>query len=517
MPETSIGSTRRLAQRPTNSFSTLDNTPSKVLVLATASASAIARAAGVSLKVGKDIVKLRSKRPALGVLDLAGLAGLREAGLERLVRRALLPSDRQIVITKVEPAKQRIMSHQPFALRTSFACNKGEQPVLASVRVEWAGASFTVEQRVTNRDWRAGYVDLAFDRKRTLPPGPATFRVSLYTQKGSQATFRATCLVLPSNPFSLALSPNTNLVTGTFSARGVRNGSAFDTAISVTLSNGDSNAVGMQTQFTWKFWDGGIGGSLVEQGTGNFGGSIVVPAFGTWGGWISFHSPQGSGVFGKYDGKEDMTIEIIMTRASGATISGTITCRTMFQFGVNVTRVAFEDFGGLENSDLDAAASVTRTIYERHDVTFVTDDRGIERARAGPFENITSDSEARDLWEQWSGPGTNDNIDAFVVNQLLIDGKYDGLDGDIPGPTSHSGRSSGTVQNKSGFVDGSGNARLHVEYLGMLIGHELGHYLGLEHVSDAGNLMLPSSGTTDTALTYDQYRKIIRHGWVFIA
>jgi hypothetical protein len=28
--------------------------------------------------------------------------------------------------------------------------------------------------------------------------------------------------------------------------------------------------------------------------------------------------------------------------------------------------------------------------------------------------------------------------------------------------------------------------------------------------------MLPSSGTTDTALTYDQYRILIRHGWVSI-
>jgi hypothetical protein len=37
------------------------------------------------------------------------------------------------------------------------------------------------------------------------------------------------------------------------------------------------------------------------------------------------------------------------------------------------------------------------------------------------------------------------------------------------------------VQNKAGFVDGSGNRHLQVEYLGMLMGHELGHYLGLQH------------------------------------
>jgi hypothetical protein len=282
------------------------------------------------------------------------------------------------------------------------------------------------------------------------------------------------------------------------------------------LSNGDSTTVNVFPQFTWKFWDGGVGASLVEQGTGNFGNPISVPPFGTWSGWINFHSPQGSGIFNKYNGKEDMTIEILMTRSNNATIAGTITARTMFQFGVNITRVAFEDFTTPEDSDLNAAAAVSRIIYERRDMTFITDNRGIEQARAGPFETITSESEARDLWEQWSGPDTNNNIDAFVVNELLIDGRYDGLDGDIPGPTSHAGRSSGTVQNKSGFVDSNGIRRLHVEYLGMLIGHELGHYLGLSHTDNPGNLMLPSSGVTDTNLTYDQYQTLIQHGWVSI-
>jgi hypothetical protein len=119
---------------------------------------------------------------------------------------------------------------------------------------------------------------------------------------------------------------------------------------------------------------------------------------------------------------------------------------------------------------------------------------------------ITSESEARDLFEQWSGPDNN-FIDVFVVHSISGTG-FDGLAGDIPGPTSHAGRSSGVVVDKSG---------LNVPYLGMLIGHEVGHYLGLSHVNDSGNLMLPSSGPTDTNLNYDpQYRTIIRYGWVRI-
>jgi hypothetical protein len=40
----------------------------------------------------------------------------------------------------------------------------------------------------------------------------------------------------------------------------------------------------------------------------------------------------------------------------------------MFRLGVNVTQVAFEDFVGLEGIAFDAAAQVTRVIYERRSV-----------------------------------------------------------------------------------------------------------------------------------------------------
>ncbi len=513
---TAVRRARSIPQRPINRFSPLDDQPTTVLRLATATAAKMRAVLGIPAGLAREIVAARRRTRLDRQIDLHGVRGANRAVIERIRRRTLFDSDAHAVITDLSPDGGRVMSRRPFDMRLQFTSVPAAAPILARIGVEWAGRPFVVEQRVKPANVRTGYVDVRFDRAHTLPPGPAVFRATLATGRGGVAAFRTTCMVLPSNPFSLSLSPSGTFVTGTFSARAVRNGNAFDTGIAVTLSNGDGSAVSVSPQFTWKFWDGGVGGSLVEQGTGSFGGSISVPAFGTWGGTIAFHSPQGSGVFDKYNGREDMTIEIIMTRVSGAIVSNTITARTMFRFGVNITKVAFEDFPGLEIGDLINATAVTRSIYERRDLTFDADRRGIEQSRAGGFESITSDDEARDLWEQWSGPDTNNNIDAFVVNQLLIDGKYDGLDGDIPGPTSHSGRSSGTVQNKSGFVDGTGNRRLHAEYLGMLIGHELGHYLGLSHTNDAGNLMLPNSGTTDTSLTYDQYRTLIRHGWVTI-
>jgi len=211
-----------------------------------------------------------------------------------------------------------------------------------------------------------------------------------------------------------------------------------------------------------------------------------------------------------------MTIEIQMTTNDGRTVSGSITARTMFRFGVNITAVAGEDFTGQEWADLDTAAGVTRTIYERRDMTFTEDDRYIPRANVGGYEIIDSYGEFHNLLSDWSGPNTNDNIDAFIVQAINIGGGVDGVDGSIPGPTSHSGGDSGVIASKTGFVDAHGNRRLHSDYLGMLIGHELGHYLGLQHTSDAGNLMLPSSGTTDTHLTYNQYKTMIQHGWVEI-
>jgi predicted Zn-dependent protease len=57
--------------------------------------------------------------------------------------------------------------------------------------------------------------------------------------------------------------------------------------------------------------------------------------------------------------------------------------------------------------------------------------------------------------------------------------------------------------------------RLPVTTLAQLIGHEVGHYLGLEHLEDTNNLMRSNTGDRGPDLNYDQYRSMYPHGFVF--
>ena len=507
--------TGTLRVRPPTRYGAFDSTPLEVRSLRDHTPRSLERAASLQPDAARRLRTLARRGAVRSAADLLA-AGLTRAEVDRVGRATLLEDDPRVVISDVQPDQGPIMSDRPFGLRVGYAAGRPPSGIVRVV-TEWAGEPFVVEQELDAQESTTGKTVVTFDEQQTLPVGPAVFTVSLLTRHGAAASFRLTCAVLPSNPFSLSVAPRDNFVTGSWSARAVRAGDAFATDVTVTLSNGDAAAVAMDPGFDWEFWDGPVGGgTLVERGTGSFGGPFSVPGFGTWSGWIVFTSPRGSGIFGKLDGKEDLALRITMRRrGGGAAVAGDITVRTMFRFGLNITRVGAESFTSQEYTDLYNAVDVTRSIYERRDVTLSVDRRNITNAQAGGFTIITSEDEARDLFEQWSGPD-NDFIDVFVVPSITGT-TFDGLAGDIPGPTSHNGRSSGVVVARSGFVDSSGTRRLNIPYLGMLIGHEVGHYLGLSHVSDAGNLMLSSSTATDTALNYDpQYRTIIRHGWVRI-
>ena len=109
------------------------------------------------------------------------------------------------------------------------------------------------------------------------------------------------------------------------------------------------------------------------------------------------------------------------------------------------------------------AVDQMRQIYERRDITLRSVERFIiNNALAGSYTVLNSEDEIRDMWEDWSVP--NGSIDVYVAQDFSWD-SFNGLAGDIPGPSSKGGRRDGVAVEKTGFTDASGTLRLDVTTL----------------------------------------------------
>jgi hypothetical protein len=515
MSEKTSAHTKELETKPANAYGYYDSIANAFVDINRVSRQELIEYLEITSRVAEQIVALRKAEPISQLGKLQSVQGLSPDVFDRIKGRVILTGEDRLYVLNVSAVRKYIFSQEPFTIRVHFSNTSDSDVAITSIIVLWAGEPFVVERELEREEMSQGYVDVKFDEKHTLPVGPAEFNVSLYRIDGAQASFRKTFYVLPSNPLHLSLSPAGATVTGTWSARGdYQSGpDRFYTECRITLSEGSSNPTAMNRRVTWRFWDGGVGGTLVESGSFDWPSTVTIPAYGTWSGGVWFSSPRGSGIYNRYHNKEDMTIEIEMTASDGRRVSGTITCRVMLAYGVNIIKVGGFDYQ--EGIDLYDAVDVTRQIYEKRDLTF----RGVLRwiihdADAGSYRIINSAGEAYDLFEDWSV--SNDYIDVYVCQDFQTGG-FDGISGGAPGPASKGGDRDGVAVDKTGYADGSGVDRLHINYLGMLIGHELGHYLGLPHISEAGNLMLSSSGTNDTNLNYDQYRLMLPHGYlVFI-
>lgn len=464
--------------------------------------------------IAKSVIGLKWKLKRINSFyEIDFRTQLPEQKASQIRRKVIFPNENLFTIDNVTAEGSNIFNEKPFTLKIEFS-NPGKVPLcIASATVLWEGVPFTVEKEISKKENEKGFCLLEFKKESTLPIGHAEFRITLYNTNGTLSNFVKSFYVLPYNPLSLGISPAGATVTGSWSARGAFNGGSntFVTQIKITIANGDNQSVNMNRLVTWSFWDGGVGsGTSIENGSFNWPSAITVPAHSVWEGFITFSSPNGSGINNTYRRKEDMVISISMNTTSGRNIKGEITCRVMFAYGVNIIKVG--DFTSQEHTDLYNSVDLLRQIYERRDITL----RGVNRhiinnALAGGSTILDSEDEFRDMLEFWSVP--NDFIDVFVV-QSFNWGGFNGFAGDIPGPTSKTGRRDGVAVQKSGFTNSSGVKRLNTNVLSQLIGHELGHYLGLSHITTSNNLMLSNTGSRGPDLSYAQYRTIMSHGWV---
>jgi hypothetical protein len=88
--------------------------------------------------------------------------------------------------------------------------------------------------------------------------------------------------------------------------------------------------------------------------------------------------------------------------------------------------------------------------------------------------SVVDASEATQLTEDWSGD--NDGIDMFIVTTITDAGGWSKTNGSCDKDVS--GRTGAVIEQKSDQ-----------NYWGILMAHEVGHYLGLSHANDKDNVM----------------------------
>lgn len=166
--------------------------------------------------------------------------------------------------------------------------------------------------------------------------------------------------------------------------------------------------------------------------------------------------------------------------------------------GINIIKVGSEDFTAADNQKVLDALRITREIYAQVDFTLGPVDFWIIRnADAGNYRIINSGSEAEDLTQDWTV--RNDKLDVFVVRSMI------GADGWSPvnGPCDKDAKGmNGVVVSLNGSTANAGNT----------FAHEIGHYLGLDHIADANNF-IGNNGASDsnTGIEVWQYKTMRNH------
>jgi len=145
---------------------------------------------------------------------------------------------------------------------------------------------------------------------------------------------------------------------------------------------------------------------------------------------------------------------------------------------INLIKVGSEQFTAADNTTINNAVTVLRNTYSSVGVSLRrVENWFITNVQANGRDILDDNGEAETLTDEWTVP--NNNVDVFLVKLFV---------GSVAGLSPVGGPCDKDAKGMDGMV-----VELIGSMTGLALAHELGHYLGLSHVSDSTNLMFPSA------------------------
>jgi hypothetical protein len=170
---------------------------------------------------------------------------------------------------------------------------------------------------------------------------------------------------------------------------------------------------------------------------------------------------------------------------------------------VNLIAVGEDNFSNVNIDQMLNSLTVSRQIYAQvgFNIGMVRRYR-IEASEAGALEIIDSLAEADQLTDDWTVP--NSALDVFVVRSMNGADGWSAVRGSCD---KNSDGMTGSVVSLNGDLANSGNT----------FAHEMGHYLGLDHIADADNFIGNNgSSNSNTNILAWQGDKMKGHCFVFL-
>ena len=158
---------------------------------------------------------------------------------------------------------------------------------------------------------------------------------------------------------------------------------------------------------------------------------------------------------------------------------------------INLILVGEGNFTDTDRMEIQHGIQFMRDIYDDVDIGVrKLDWQQISVAHAGSYTVISSDGEAHDLTDDWNGPPGA--LDVFIVRVMT---HADGVSA-VDGPCSKDDKQmTGSVVSLNGSFSNSGNT----------FAHEIGHYLGLDHVASPTNFIgNDGASNSNTGITSSQ-------------